>query len=210
MSLKEVSKFFDYVRKKGIVASNTVTGWSGALGAIESVLDDEEKTLDYILDNADVIRVRLQNQNHDISGETLNIYIQRSKRAIKAFRNWSDDRAAWEKEMASSKSKPTGPNKGNSSNKNKKEKLTKLSESSFSNSENSEKKIFPIPTGRGDTFDVALPKSYTMDDLPRVIWALAVYAEDFNPAVVLEKYGKPPIKPSTSNDRNFPVPVIQQ
>lgn len=210
MSFAKVSSFFEYVRKKGIVAPNTVTGWSGAFSAVEGVLDESEKDLDFILNNTDIIRNRLQNQNHEISGGTLNIYLQRATRAISAFKEWDIDRASWEKKMANS-----NPNKATSSTPGSKNisKSKTIKEDVPSNDISSlpkSKKIFPIPTANGETFDVALPSSYKMSDLPKVIWALAVYADDFNPSEVLARYGTPPLNDTRNTVSNqIPIPSAQ-
>jgi hypothetical protein len=189
MKIEEAKTFIDYAKKKGIVSQATVNNWNGALVAVAGVLDDEEKTIDYVLTNGDVIKNRLQNQSTDMSGSTIGLYIQRSQSALKNFLEWKRDRAEWEKAQASKPKVETV--------KAKKEAKTETSSAKATNAETS-KKVLPIPTSGGDSFEVALPENYVMADLVRVVWALAVYAKDFDPATVLERYGKPPAPPSNN------------
>ena len=196
MQLEEVKTFLEYIKRKGIVAQNTANSWSGAIAGVSAVLDgEEENTVNFVLENGDLIRNRLQNQSTNVSGATIGLYIQRSQLALRNFLEWKDDRAAWEKKQASKvrpeKNEPKQKKDSSQKNNQTHAEENKTSSSQFSNS----KRVLPIPAGNGETFDIALPQNYRVDDLVRVMWGLAIYAEDFDPKTVLDRFGKPPAQP---------------
>ncbi len=192
MQLEEVKTFLEYIKKKGIVAQNTAGSWSGALAGVTSVLEGDEKSVEFVLENADIIRNRLQNQSTDVSGATIGIYIQRSQLALRNFIEWKQDRAAWERKQASKVRTEKSESKAKKDQPSAKSKEQTEDQSAATSSFSASKRVLPIPIGTGETFDIALPQNYRVDDLIRVMWGLAIYAEDFDPKTVLDRFGKPP------------------
>src|SRR5688500_9365951 len=96
-NLNDVHNFFEYVKSKGIAPGNTVTSWQSAVSAIALILSDEEKSIDFILQNRSVLLNRLQNSAHSITGSTAEVYMRRCCKALEHFKAWKQDRAKWER-----------------------------------------------------------------------------------------------------------------
>lgn len=186
MKLEEVKTFLEYVNKKGIMSGNTVNSLSGAIIAVNDALDPEERMVDFVLANGDVIKNRLQNKSTDMSGKTINEYVVRTQRALKHFIEWKKDRAGWEKNQAS---KPKV--EASSAKKDKKASQQTASDTTGQQKTTLNGRTIPVPTNNG-LFEVAIPEKFVMSDLVRVVWALAVHAKDFDPSDVLQRFGKPP------------------
>lgn len=196
MQLSQTKQFFDYAKNKKCLADNTVNSWSAAIAAISAQLAEEEKTIEFVLENKDVIANRLQNSNHEITGQTIQSYIQRACKALEHFQAWQKNRAEWEKSVAakspSRASEKDAGAKGKASAKPAEAAQKSTADLGGGMSGQQAKSRLPIPTGDGDMFVVDLPNEYTTSDIVRVAWALAVYASDFDPEQVLSRFGKPP------------------
>jgi len=179
-NLNAIDPFLEYSGKKGIIPTNTLNSWKGALSAILSVLEDDERTTDFVLSSGDVIKNRLQNVNLDISGGTIGLYVQRSQLAIRHFLEWQSDREAWEKTQAGKKTKSERVVK------------TESKKPIGVNPTSHNMRTISIPIGDGSgAFNLTLPEKFTMDDLLRLVWGLAIYSADFDPSEMINKFRKP-------------------
>lgn len=188
MKLEEVTPFLEYVKKKTIVSANTASSWTSALKAVTEVLSEDEKQVEFVIANEAVIRNRLQNHSTEISGETIGLYVRRAQHALTSFTEWKADRAEWEKKQASKARTDISKPKKNQS---KATPNSIASTAPVTDSAPSAHKIIPIACDSGGQFLVHTPENYNMNDLIRLVWALSVHAEDFDPAAVLKLYGKP-------------------
>jgi len=189
--LEDLKPFFEYVKNKKVVSENTATSWVAAVSALSEQLEPEERTVEFVLDNSDLIKNRLQNSNHNLKGETIDVYIKRSSIALRHYLAWQKDRSAWEREMASRGISRSATIKTAKTAKSAERPANDGTRTQDEQTHNPSARRFPIPINDSDAFTVELPTSYAMDDLVRVVWALAVYAKDFNPAAVLARYGAP-------------------
>jgi hypothetical protein len=65
-----------------------------------SVLDDDQRNVEYVRENLDVIKARFQNLNKEVSGQTVEIYVNRVRLSLDDSAKWSTDRAQWERDSA--------------------------------------------------------------------------------------------------------------
>src|SRR5437660_9647162 len=99
--IDEIFTFLSIAEDKGFLNANTVQGRRTACTKLFSVLeDDEQRTMEYVRDNLELIKTRFQHLNNDVRGQTVDEYARRAAIAISDFTKWKTDRAGWEKEIA--------------------------------------------------------------------------------------------------------------
>src|SRR5208282_4522166 len=96
--LDEVQDFITTTVKQGYVNDHTANGRRTACAKLFTVLEEDQKTIAYVLDNMDAIKVRFQNLNKDVRGGTVDAYARRVQYTVKDYLKWKADRGAWERE----------------------------------------------------------------------------------------------------------------
>lgn len=186
-NLSDLAQFFENVKRTKTLALNSINAMSNAVAAVDAELQSEEKTVEFVLENREVIKRRLQNSNKNITGETIEVYLKRTFTALNHFLGWSADRAAWEKKVAARGIvKPIRKGRDQRSEDFSSKPQEKEPIGSRNNIE--------VPTGEGSFFKIQMPENFFMGDVVRVAWTLAAYAQDFDPEIVLRTFGKPPTK----------------
>jgi hypothetical protein len=66
-----------------------------------SVLEPDQHTVAYVLDNMEGIKKRFSNLNKDVRGGTVDEYARRVLFAAKDYVKWKADRGAWERDAGS-------------------------------------------------------------------------------------------------------------
>jgi hypothetical protein len=178
--------FFDYARSSRAVTSNTVHNWLGAISAISLCLTDEERTVEFLQGNPRQIRERLLSAKRDISPRTVDSYLARATTATAQFLSWKKDPNQWELDLKTKPRKERRPPDASA----RKAAPRPASKASFDPNYPNQVRI---PAEGGEMFKLEFPDFFTMSDVRRVAWALAVHASDFDPELVLRGFGKPPV-----------------
>ena len=196
MRLQEMNSFFDYVRSVGVVSANAVHNWSGAVSAIAQCLEEEEQTVEFLRGQPDIIRERLFGTKRDISRHTIEAYLQRAQSAASHFVYWKEDPAGWERDVAT-KPRRGRRRQGIPGPRPKEHSAPPDARPAVPSPMRELKNSIQIPTATGSAIKLEFPDSFVMNDVLRVMWALAVHAKDFDPEQVLKSIGKPPVQDTT-------------
>lgn len=183
-SLNEPIEFLDIVANRGTWNDNTVQARRTACKKFFDILEENEKTVEYVSDNLDVIKARYMNLNKDAAGTTVDEYGRRVKLVLDEFAEWKADRTGWEKKHAAKQSaRPAGDGE-------KKPKTEKVKPQERTNGSsginggsysNSRTVTFPI---RPD-FDltITLPRDgLKVAELKKLLYFLLPYAQDWEPS----------------------------
>ncbi len=94
---EEVLKFLEFAARKGILNETGIQHRLTAAHNLFAMLNEDEDSLDFILQNLDVLVNRFRNKNPNVQASTLKVYKSRVKSSIEDFRAWSADPFAWER-----------------------------------------------------------------------------------------------------------------
>lgn len=95
----EVVKFLEFVGEKSILNESTVTCRMTACKHLFSILNEDEDSIEYILENLDLLVNRFRNRHTAVQPNTLKVYKSRVKSSLEDYRAWSKDPIAWEKSL---------------------------------------------------------------------------------------------------------------
>ena len=184
-SLDEPLEFLGIVGSKGFWNDNTVQARRTACKKFFDILDEDQKNVEYVRDNLDVIKSRYMNLNKDAAGTTVDEYGRRVKLVMDEFTEWKVDRSAWEKKNAAKQARPAGDGQ----RKPKAEKLNSQA-AAAPNGANGANHEEPKPATRTVSFpirpdfdlSVTLPRDgIRVDELKRLLYFLLPYAQDWEP-----------------------------
>ena len=99
-TLDDLTEFLAIAASKGFINDNTANARRTACVKLFGILDDDQKNMEYVRDNLDVVKARFSNLNKDVTGSTVDEYGRRVKLVIDDYTGWSTDRSAWEKAQA--------------------------------------------------------------------------------------------------------------
>lgn len=94
---EEVVKFLEFAGRKSILNEHAINCRLTACNNLFSVLNEDEDSIDYILQNLDVLINRFRNRNNNVRASTLKVYKSRVKSSLEDFKAWSADPFAWER-----------------------------------------------------------------------------------------------------------------
>lgn len=188
-NVNEVIEFLDIASKQGFLNDNTVFGRRTACNKFFEILDPEQKTVEYVKENLDVIKSRFSNLNKDVRGNTVDEYARRVHVALDDFMQWKADRSGWERSVSARQSarqtndgenKPRAvkpqratPNQSNSS----------TSAPQTNGSTNPEARTVTFPIRPDFEIQVSLPRNgLTIRELKKLMYFLLPYASDWEPS----------------------------
>lgn len=190
-SLDEPIEFLGIAASKGFLNDNTVQARKTACTKFFDILDPDQKTVEYVRDNLDVIKARFSNLNKDVAGATVNEYARRVKLVLDDFTAWTADRAGWERRVSAKQSaRPAGDGEKKAKSKPKADKA-KAQAQQASSGNGATHQAPPNPDTRTVTFpirpdfdlSVTLPRAgITVDELKRLVYFLLPYAQDWEPS----------------------------
>jgi hypothetical protein len=183
--LNEVTDFLEIAGRQGFLNDNTVAARRTACNKLFDIIDPENKTVEYVRDNLDVVKGRFSNLNRDVRGDTVNEYARRVQLVLDDFTEWKADRAAWERKVSSRQSnRPT----------NDAEKVVKLKAHKARNqtkdtdtsqapeSPELEARMVNFPIRPDFDLQVRLPRNgLTVQELKKLVYFLLPYAQDWEP-----------------------------
>jgi hypothetical protein len=177
-SLDEMFEFLDIAQMKGHINGNTVVARRTACKKLFTVLDPDQRTIEYVAGNLDVIRNQFQKLHPGVLGTTVEEYARRASLVIADFEKWSKDRAAWEKEIAAKATKSNGDG-GEKRAKSEKPKRSVVAATETDTP--ADARTITVPLGSGFEATVTFPKDLTFAQVKRLAFALAPYASDWDP-----------------------------
>lgn len=151
--ITEVFKFLDYTVNKNFLNTNTAGSRKTACKNLFDVLDENEKTVEYVAKNLDSVVHRFGIKNKDkFTGQTIEVYKSRVKNTLDDFDSWTTDKAGWERNVigrsktSSAKPKEEKPSagKGKQSGARRPEAAAPAEEATYSSGKATRKLSFPI------------------------------------------------------------------
>jgi len=184
-SIDEVIEFLGIAGSKGFMNDNTVVARRTACNKFFDILDPDQKTVEYVRDNLDVIKGRFSNLNKEVRGNTVEEYRRRVQLVIDDFTKWKADRAAWEREVSARQS-PRATSDGDKKSRTKAEtpntrKNGASPQDPPRSSQDTRVVTFPI---RSDfETQITLPRNgLTVQELKKLVYFLLPYASDWEPS----------------------------
>jgi hypothetical protein len=171
--------FLDVAAKMNYYNDNTIQARRTACSKFFEILEDDQKTIEYVRDNLDVIKARFSNRYKDVRGATVEEYARRVGIVLNDFTSWNTDRAAFERDLAARQSKPAeGERKPRS----------KPTEASNSNGNGNgahtaeDVRVVKFPIRPDFDVSITLPKSgITVAELKKLVYFLLPYTNDWEP-----------------------------
>jgi hypothetical protein len=185
-STDEVIEFLGIAGEKGFLNENTVNARRTACNKFFDILDQDQKNVEYIQANLDVIKQRFTNLNREVAGTTVDEYARRVQLVLNDFTAWKADRGAWERSVSAKQAaRPAGDGEKKArptkAEKPKAAPQPEAAQPQHANDPSTRTVEFPL---RKD-FDVkiTLPRDgITMAELRKLAWFLLPYATDFDPS----------------------------
>jgi hypothetical protein len=173
--LDDVQDFLTTTGKQGYVNENTALGRRTACAKLFAVLEPDQLSVAYVLDNMESIKKRFQNLNKDVRGGTVDEYARRVLFAVNDYVKWKADRGAWERE-AGTRGKAAGDGE-------KKAKAPKAEKQVASATPvvSANTRLVAVPI-RAD-FDVSfvIPKDINIHEVRKIAYVLAGMIVDHDP-----------------------------
>lgn len=179
--LTEVSDFLEVASKKNFFNEHTIQSRRVACNKFFEILDEDQKNVEYVRDNLDVVKARFTNRYTEVRGHTVDVYANRVLLVLKDFLAWKADRSAWERAVAARQSARATAAEGEKHTRAEKPRPAAASAPSSQDDPDTHTVKIPLPGGRQVVID--LPRALTVKDLQRVLWALLPYASDWDPSV---------------------------
>ncbi len=177
--LNLIFEFLDIVEQKHHWPGNTAQARRTACTKLFALLEDDQKTVEYVRDNLDVLKHRFSNANKLVAGGTVEEYGRRVQLVLNEFAEWSKDRAAWERKQAAKQS-----SRGKEDRPREKTKPAATAPTRVNGHAPEHETItaqFPFPGGRMVT--VVLPKEgLTRTEMRRLGQFLVPWANDWDPS----------------------------
>lgn len=185
ISLEELTEFLSIAAEKGFINDNTANARRTACSKFFGILDEDQKNVEYVRDNLDVVKARFQNLNKDVTGSTVDEYARRVKLVIDDFTAWTADRSGWEKSIAAKQSRAASgegekKSKAKTAEKPKPEAAGSAGVGNIHADPSMRTVEFPLRNGDAK---VTFPRELTMADVKKMAWGLMTYATDFDPEV---------------------------
>ena len=188
-TVNEVIDFLDIVSSKGFLNANTAGARKTACRKFFDILDDNERTVEFVRDNLESVKARFSNLNKAVAGKTVDEYGRRVHIVLKDFAEWQQDRSGWERRVSTKRTaRPSrdGEKKQRRASRNRKTSKARTDSQGRSNAEQVQPDSgfrtvkFPIR----DDFDleIKLPKDrLTVAELQKVAFFLLPYTRDWEP-----------------------------
>lgn len=183
-NLDEPLQFLDIVASKGFWNENTVQARRTACAKFFDILDEDQKSVEYVIDNLDVIKGRYMNLNKAAAGSTVDEYGRRVKLVLDQFTEWKADRSAWEKNNAAKQTARTADD-GEKKSKAKAEKSKAQGNGAATPdpvNTNPEARVVTFPIRPDFDMQVTVPRAgLTVQELKKLVYFLLPYVQDWEP-----------------------------
>ena len=163
------------------IARHTINSRRTACNKFFEILDEDQKTVEYVNESLDIIKTRFKNRYPEVLGSTADVYAQRVQLVLKDFLAWRADRSAWERDLAarqSTRSASVDGGEGRAAPKTKARRATAEAEPN----DDPAARVVKIPLPSGFEVEVTIPRNMKLADLKRILWGLLPYATDWDPS----------------------------
>ena len=182
-TLNDLIEFLTIAERQGFKNPNTVQGLKTACNKLFSILEPDQQTVQYVSENLATIKVRFQNLNKDVRGQTADVYVRRAEQVIAEYRHWKEDRAGWERDAAAS-ARPAGSDGEKPKQKTEKPKQQTTSEApkpqAAANEDDTDGRWVTVPLPSGFEVRVRIPRQVQLAEVRRIAYALLPYAHDWD------------------------------
>jgi hypothetical protein len=205
--LDEVFEFLRIANDKGFLNSFTIQSRITGCNKLFAILDDDQKNVEYVDENIDLIKTRFSNLHKDVRGNTVDQYAQRVRLVINDFLAWKQDRSAWERAVSakqtdrqvSAKDKPSSKDKPK-----KKEAPTERQEECSATingaANNKAGNTYSFPIRKDFSLSITLPPDgVTLSELKRLGLFLLPYISDWEEKTDPNGLFFPLVKPQSEN-----------
>jgi hypothetical protein len=179
--LSDVSAFLGIAEKGDLFNANTIQSRRIAFNKFLEILDDDQRTLEYLRDNLDVVKARFTNRHAEMRGASVDAYANRVQSVLKDFLAWRADRSAFERDVAARQSSRASAADGEKRARSEKPRPAPAA-SAARPEDDADTQTITIPLPAGTRVVVKLPRELLVKDLKRVLWALLPYASDWDPS----------------------------
>jgi hypothetical protein len=176
----EVMQFLEISSKKNYFNDNTIQSRRTACKKFFDILDEDQKTVEYVQDHIELIKTQFGNRFPEVRGNTVDVYAARVQLVLRDFLAWKADRAAWERDVAGRQGARSSS--GDAEKRTRPEKPSAASPPPRAEDPNVRVVKIPLPA-RDIEVEVTIPRDLTVSDLKRILWALLPYAGDWDPNV---------------------------
>jgi len=184
-NLEEVIEFLVIAEKQGFLNDNTVQARRTACNKLFSVLDEDQKTVEYVRDNLDLIKTRFQNLNKEVRGGTVEEYGRRVQLVLNDYAQWKTDRSGWERDVGARGARESRMTSGDTEKKPRstpRAEKSKQSPSDGAANNGGAARVVTFPLRQDFEVSVGLPRDgITVSELKRLLWFLLPYARDWEP-----------------------------
>jgi hypothetical protein len=183
--VEEMLEFLEIVGSKGFLNPNTVGARATACRKFIDILEPEQRNVEYLTDNLDVVKGRFMHLNKDVAGATVDEYARRVKLVVDDFVAWKADRAGWEKKNAAKQaSRPASDGEKKAKPKADKTETASTSKPDISATIDPSMRTVEVPLRKGVEAKLTIPREdFTMADAMKIAWAMVAYTSDFDPEV---------------------------
>lgn len=183
-SVDEVIEFLGIAGDKGFLNDNTVVARRTACNKFFDILEPDQKNVEYVRENLDVIKARFSNLNKEVRGNTVEEYARRVKLVIEDFTAWKTDRAAWERDVSSRQSaRPANDGEKKSKPKTEKAQPQANGGAQAQATPNPDARVVTFPIRPDFDIQVTLPRAgLTVPELKKLVYFLLPYAPDWEPS----------------------------
>jgi hypothetical protein len=173
--LDDVQDFLTTTAKQGYLNENTALGRRTACVKLFAVLEQDQQSVAYVIDNMEGIKKRFQNLNKDVRGGTVDEYARRVLFAVNDYLKWKADRGAWERE-AGSRGKPAGDGE-------KKAKAPKVEKQVAEAAPvvSATTRLVAIPIRSDFDVSMVIPKDITIHEVRKIAYVLAGMVVNHDP-----------------------------
>jgi hypothetical protein len=178
-SFSAVLEFLDIAARKNILNDNTVVARRTACNKFLEILEEDQKTVEYVRGNLDLIKARFSNRFKDVLGGTVDEYARRVQLVLNDYDQWSTDRAGWERTQAAKQS-------GRASEGSERRARQRPAKPAVNGSHHADSagdtRTVTIPIRPDVDLKITMPKSgLTVAELKKLAYFLLPYANDWTP-----------------------------
>jgi hypothetical protein len=179
-SISELFAFIDIAEKKNFFNRHTIQSRRTACTKLFGILDEDQRTVEYVRDHLDVIKARFTNAHTEIRGNTVEVYSQRAALTMTDFLAWKADRAAWERDISARQ----GARASAADDAGRRPRADKARPAAAAGAaaDDANVRLVKVPLPSGFEVEVRMPREMAMSDLKRILWALLPYARDWDPS----------------------------
>ncbi len=176
-SLDDLIKFLTIAEKQGFINEHTAQARRTACSKLFSVLEPDQRNVEYVRNNLEGIKTRFQNLNREVRGGTVEEYGRRVQLVLDSYTVWSTDRAEWERTAGSKGAKSTTTESAEKKPRaNKQEKKTAEPET------DPDSRTVSFPLRPGFDLTITLPRDgITVKELKKLLYFLLPYTKDWEP-----------------------------